>query len=226
MKHWIYNILLCGCLVVIGVGIYEILITKQEYHQATREYENIQTTVKKKQKIKFDGLEKINPDVVAWIEIPGTKINYPIVQGKDNEEYLHKTFSGKVNHSGCIFLDIKCKKDFSSDNNILYGHHMKDGSMFAELVKFRDPSFEKKHREIILYLPTEMKRLKVVSAYAAQPEKIPVMFKNIQERQAYENKIQKRSNIESRKIKGKIYTFVTCSYEKEDNRTYVHAVEK
>lgn len=226
MKRGIYNVLLIGCIAIMGFGIYQILITKQEYKQAEHEYENIEKTAKKKRTIKFDALKKINPDVVAWIKIPGTKISYPVVRGKDNEEYLHKTFSGKVNRSGCIFLDIKCKKDFSSDNNIVYGHHMKDGSMFAELVKFRDSSFEKKHREIILYLPTETKRLKVVSAYAEQPEKMPVMFKNIQERQAYADKIQKRSDIESRKIKGKIYTFVTCSYEKEDNRTYVHAVEK
>lgn len=225
MRRWIYNVLLIGCLTVMGIGIYQIMITKQEYKQAEHEYENIKTSAKKKRTIKFDVLKKTNPDIVAWIEIPGTQISYPVVQGKDNEEYLHKTFSGKNNRSGCLFLDKKCKKNFSSDHNIVYGHHMKDGSMFAELVKFREQSFFRRHHIIILYLPKETRTLKVVSAYANQPEELPINFKNQKKRKAYIKKIRERSDIRSATIKGKIYTFVTCSYEQKNNRTYVHAIE-
>lgn len=225
MKRWIYNVLLIGCIAVMGFGIYQIMITKQQYKKAEHEYDNIRTTVKKKRTIKFDALKKTNPDVVAWIEIPGTKISYPVVQGKDNEEYLHKTFSGRKNRSGCLFLDRKCKKNFSSDNNIVYGHHMKDGSMFAELVKFREQPFVKKYHTIILYLPKETRKLKVVSAYASQPEEIPINFKNLKKKEKYIQKIRKKSDIKSDVIKGKIYTFVTCSYEQTNNRTYVHAIE-
>ena len=79
----------------------------------------------------------MNKDIVAWIKVPGTKVSYPIVQGKDNSTYLHRTFHKKYNPSGCIFLDYKCKKDFMSDNNVIYGHHMRDGSMFATFVKYK-----------------------------------------------------------------------------------------
>ncbi|MFQ9073700.1 MAG: class B sortase [Faecalibacillus faecis] len=68
--------------------------------------------------------------------MPGTRINYPIVQGSDDEEYLHRTFLKKRNSSGAIFLEAKCKKDFTSENNIIYGHHMRNGTMFADLVNY------------------------------------------------------------------------------------------
>lgn len=226
MKQKIYNVLLFLCAAVIGYGSYQIFITKQEYKQAQKTYKNIQRAAKTKHKVKFDALKKTNPDVVAWIEIPGTQISYPVVKGKDNNEYLHKTFSGEKNRSGCIFLDVKCNSDFSSDHNIIYGHHMRDGSMFAELVKFRKTSFVKKHHTIILYLPEKTKKLQVVSAYAMQPEKIPITFADEKEKNDYIQKIKKRSDIKSGNIKGNIYTFVTCSYETENNRTYVHAIEE
>lgn len=226
MKQKIYNVLLVLCFVVIGCGSYQVFTTKQEYKQAQKEYQNIQKQGKKKQKVEFDALRKINSDIVAWIEIPGTKISYPIVKGENNEEYLHKTFSGERNRSGCIFLDSKCNSDFSSDNNIVYGHHMKDGSMFAELIKFRKNSFVKKHHTIILYLPEKTRKLKVVSAYAMQPEKIPITFADEKEKNDYIQKIKKRSDIKAGNMKGNIYTFVTCSYETKNNRTYVHAIEE
>lgn len=226
MKRKIYNVLLLICVAVIGYASYQIFISRQEYKQAEKEYQNVQKEAKSRRKIKFDALRKTNPDVVAWMEIPGTKISYPVVKGKDNNEYLHKTFSGKKNRSGCIFLDVKCKQDFTSDNNIVYGHHMRDGSMFARLVKFRQMSFVKRHHTIILYLPRETRKLRVVSAYAMQPEKIPITFSDEKEKNNYIQKIKKRSDIKQGNIKGNIYTFVTCSYETKDNRTYVHAIEE
>ena len=83
--------------------------------------------------IDFDALRDLNPDTVGWIVVPGTGISYPIVQGRDNERYLWHTFSGARNNSGAIFLDYRNAADFSDLHTIVYGHNMRDGSMFAPL---------------------------------------------------------------------------------------------
>ena len=75
--------------------------------------------------VDFASLQKINPDIVGWIYIEGTQINYPVVQGNDNQYYLKHLFSGEWNGSGCIFLDSRNRADFSDRHSIIYGHHMK-----------------------------------------------------------------------------------------------------
>lgn len=225
MKKYIWNGMFLLCMIVMLYSISQIILKKMEYRKAQMEYKELTTETFQKERINFEALRNRNPDMVGWIKVPGTRIDYPVVCGKDNEEYLHKTFSKKKNRSGCIFLDVNCKKDFSSDNSVIYGHHMKDGSMFAELVKFRDPEFVKRHKRILLYLPEKTLSLSVVSAYAAAPKVLPIEFSSIREKERWKAEILKSSESVKGKIKGNVYTFVTCSYEKEDYRTYVHAVK-
>ena len=90
--------------------------------------------------IDFAVLDSQNPDVVAWIQIPGTQINYPVVQGKDNDYYLHRDLNGQKSTAGTIFLDYADRADFSSLHNVLYGHHMKNGSMFKDISRYRNHS--------------------------------------------------------------------------------------
>lgn len=230
MKRWLYNILLCICILVMVFSGNKILTKDREYKAADKEYETIKEMAEGKNNkavIDFLKLKKENPDLVAWIKIPGTRIDYPVVQGKDNEEYLHKTFTGVRNNSGTIFLDCQCAGDFSSDNNILYGHHMRNGSMFADLLKLRDADFLKKHNIIYLYLPDKTLHLKVIAGYAAKAEKIPVSFENEADKLEYFAKIQSRSEVsgEDSISSERVYTFVTCSYEANNYRTYIHAVE-
>lgn len=212
------------CVVVVVYAALKIYNQKEEYKKAETEYEQLQ---KKEKNIDFGELKKLNKDIVAWIKIPGTRINYPIVQGSDDEEYLHRTFLKKRNSSGAIFLEVKCKKDFTSENNIIYGHHMRNGTMFADLVKLRDQRFVKKYDLIQLYLPEKTIDLTIVSAYAGKVQKIPITFKSKEAKEKWEDEIKNRSEIISRKkLEGRIYTFVTCSYERENNRTYVYAIER
>lgn len=225
MKKYIWNGMFLLCMIVMLYSISQIILKKMEYRKAQMEYKELTTETFQKERINFEALRNRNPDMVGWIKVPGTRIDYPVVCGKDNEEYLHKTFSKKKNRSGCIFLDVNCKKDFSSDNSVIYGHHMKDGSMFAELVKFRDPEFVKRHKRILLYLPETTLSLSVVSAYAVAPKVLPIEFSSIREKERWKAEILKSSESVKGKIKGNVYTFVTCSYEKEDYRTYVHAVK-
>ena len=88
--------------------------------------------------VDWDYLKSVNPDVIAWVYLPGTNINYPVVQGDDNEVYLNMDFNQQNGFSarcGTIFLDCENDPGFKDDNSLLYGHHMNDGSMFAAISK-------------------------------------------------------------------------------------------
>ena len=234
MKRMINNILLIICIFIFCISTWKLYGYYRSYKKAKDTYskiakENVKIS-KNERKIDFKKLKSQNQDIAGWIYIRGTTIDYPIVQGKDNEEYLHQDFNKKKSSSGTIFLDNNCKKDFTSDNNIIYGHHMKNGTMFAQLLKFREKSFLKKHNEIMIVTPDRTIHLKVISAYAQKAQnKIPVTFANDEQKKAYIKKIESMSEqtIKTSRINDShIYTFVTCSYEGEDNRTYVHAAEE
>lgn len=234
MKRMINNILLIICIFIFCISTWKLYGYYRSYKKAKDTYskiakENVKIS-KNERKIDFKKLKSQNQDIAGWIYIRGTTIDYPIVQGKDNEEYLHQDFNKKKSSSGTIFLDNNCKKDFTSDNNIIYGHHMKNGTMFAQLLKFREKSFLKKHNEIMIFTPDRTIHLKVISAYAQKDQnKIPVTFANDKQKKAYIKKIESMSEqtIKTSRINDShIYTFVTCSYEGEDNRTYVHAAEE
>lgn len=96
----------------------------------------------------FHALSEINGDYLAWIKVPGSRIDYPVVQGIDNIFYLNHTFYGSENSCGCIFADYSTDA-FVDDNVVLYGHNMKDGSMFSELKKYTVPGFYEGHKEIL-----------------------------------------------------------------------------
>lgn len=234
MKRMINNILLIICIFIFCISTWKLYGYYRSYKKAKDTYskiakENVKIS-KNERKIDFKKLKSQNQDIAGWIYIRGTTNDYPIVQGKDNEEYLHQDFNKKKSSSGTIFLDNNCKKDFTSDNNIIYGHHMKNGTMFAQLLKFREKSFLKKHNEIMIFTPDRTIHLKVISAYAQKAQnKIPVTFANDEQKKAYIKKIESMSEqtIKTSRINDShIYTFVTCSYEGEDNRTYVHAAEE
>ena len=88
--------------------------------------------------IDIQGLQQINQDVIGWIEIPVIDVSYPIMQAKDNEYYLHRDIQQEYLFAGSIFLDCKNNSDFQDQNSILYGHNMRDGSMFTGLKNLRD----------------------------------------------------------------------------------------
>lgn len=89
----------------------------------------------------FDELLALNPDVCAWVTLDGTKVDFPVVQGGDNLEYLNKDVYGSFALAGSIFLDTRCDRNFGDAYSLLYGHHMADGSMFGSLDSYKDAQF-------------------------------------------------------------------------------------
>ena len=103
--------------------------------------------------VDFAALSRINPDIVGWLYCEGTQINYPVVQGSDDEYYLDHLFDGTQNASGCLFLDSRVDASFSSVHSIIYGHHMRSGAMFAALDGYKRQSFYDAHPTMLLITP-------------------------------------------------------------------------
>ena len=144
-------------------GLKKYIIEKPDVRKDSEEKpENQEEPEESLPQIDFDGLLAINEDIVAWIQIPGIGVDYPVVQGKDNEHYLHYTFDGKVNKAGSIFLDYRNRADFTDRKVILYGHNMKDGSMFSNLKKYQEASFRKEQGRVVIYLPDKTLEYRIV----------------------------------------------------------------
>ena len=97
-------------------------------------------------------LMQLNKDVVGWIKIFDTHISYPVVQGKDNQEYLNKDVFGEFSFSGSIFLDYRNACDFTDSYSIIYGHHMEYGAMFGDVVEFKNDDYFQEHKTGALFL--------------------------------------------------------------------------
>jgi sortase B len=216
-----------------------LMILKMQKKQNIQNTQNIQSVNKIKSEkkylyatdaimAKYKGLLNINKDIIGWIKIDNTKINYPIFHANNNEYYLHRDITRKKSVYGSIFLDHRNNKNMADKNLLIYGHNMLDHSMFNNLVYFKGRSFFEKHRYIqIDNLYTE-NMWEIFSVYIvdANKETIAVNFKNNNEFLNYIEKCKNRS-IYKRNIKlnkaDRIVTLVTCSYEFQNARTIIQA---
>ena len=179
--------------------------------------------------IDFTVLKMINPDIIAWIQIPGTAIDYPIVQSKDNEDYLYRNIYGETDYHGSIFQDSNCNSDFQGSHHILYGHHMKDGTMFAHLLRFREESFFRDHRTILLYTPEREYRLKTIAAVWHPADSLirKTTFHGEQDLLIYLKEMTK--DCDFRELPDEpvntLFSFVTCSYESDQAMTVLYTAE-
>lgn len=105
-------------------------------------------------------LKKLNPDVKAWIQVPKTNIDYPVVQGQDDMEYINKNVYGEFELSGAIFLSCLNKDDFSDPYNLVYGHNMKKGGMFADVADFTNKEYFETHQKGKLYLTDATRKIR------------------------------------------------------------------
>ena len=123
----------------------------------------------KRMKARLNLLEAQNPDICGWINIPGTKnINYPILQGEDNDYYLDHEFTGGYLAAGSIFLDYRCDRDFNGNHNtVIYGHNMQNGMMFSEIISFLDERFFNENRYIYVYTDFGVYTYEIFAIYKA-----------------------------------------------------------
>lgn len=179
--------------------------------------------------IDFESLWEKNPDVVGWITIPDTKVDYPILHTDNNETYLHQDFDGNKSPYGTIFLDCDSESDFSGWNNPIYGHHMRDGSMFKDVVKFKDEDFFKEHQYFEIYTPERTIHLKAIACYYSNSDGI-VRKTRFKGQEDFDMWLEERlkpcsyAEVPENSVKS-VFTLVTCSYEMRDARTLLFAVE-
>jgi SrtB family sortase len=119
--------------------------------------------------VDFDALRENGPDIIGWLNLPDTVINYPVTQTDDNEYYLHHLYDGTYNKVGCLFADYENKADFSDRNTIIYGHNMRDGSMFAALNEYDEQSYFDTHKQMYLVTPEGGYLCEVFTAFVAKP---------------------------------------------------------
>ena len=169
--------------------------------------------------VDFAKLKSVNPDVVGWIYMEAlTDINYPVVKGEDNETYLHTTYEKNYNFAGTIFVDYENSGDFSDCNTLVYGHNMKNGSMFGQLKKFaQDQETYNKSKYFWILTPEKNYRYQIISAYTTGVNSDTyTLFKGPgEEFEKYLQTIKGYSEIKTEDtdltIKDKIVTLSTCT---------------
>ena len=145
--------------------IEEMAVTERDADSAEVAGPNAQ--LKPPIEVDFDKLKSVNEDVVGWIYVDALPdISYPIVKGKDNQTYLHQTYEKNYNFAGTIFVDYENSGDFSDCNTLVYGHNMKNGSMFGHLKKFReDDKLYKQDKYFWILTPERNYRYEIITAY-------------------------------------------------------------
>ena len=184
--------------------------------------------------IDFEALWEINKDVYAWITIPGTIIDYPILQHEtDDSYYLNYTIDGIEGFPGCIYTEKISSKDFSDNNTVIYGHNLRNGKMFTELHKFREADFFAQNDTIYIYTPDKQLTYKIFAAYLYDDRHLMNSF-DFSDPKVYAKYLTEIQNMNSEDVNfrkeikitdtDKIITLITCIREQPEKRVYVQGV--
>lgn len=177
--------------------------------------------------VDFDSLQAINLNVLAWIEIPALEISYPVVQGGDNSYYLSHLFTGEYNNNGSIFVDYHNKGDFTDKNTIVYGHNMKNGSMFGTLDHYADQVLYEQFPYFYIYIPGRIYQYQILSCYAGRTGSMGYTYRfgnkddflkfleTIQDYAGYETNLEVT-------LDDRVVTLSTCIDSSRDYRYLVH----
>ena len=202
--------------IVFYISCYILLKDLKEYKESDKSTEKlIEESIEikeetQKRSIDWEYLKSINKDIIAWIEIENTKIDYPILKDKD-VYYLKHTFDKKYNSNGSIFTTNSYP--FEYKETIVYGHNMKNGSMFSDLGKYLNKDFLNSHFNFKIYTPTCNYEARIFSVYSigVETESNNIKSLNFEDRIEYYKKASEY-NIETDSNIKKIVKLSTCSY--------------
>ena len=242
MREKIRIILCCIFLAIAIYAAYNIIKIQSEYKKSVDAYKKLdnytmeQTTsetsgeseeepVKEKPypEVDFAGLKSVNSDVIGWIYVPDTEINYPIVHTSDNDYYLDHLVDRTQNPAGAIFLDTRNPSDFSDLHSIIYGHHMKNGSMFAALKGYKKQDFFDGHKTGYLITQDAAYSIDFFAGHVANVEE-NVWQLDFDDAADFDNWIKSLKEVSAFKSDvepqygDRIFTLSTCSYEFDDAR--------
>ncbi|MDK0864103.1 class B sortase [Clostridium perfringens] len=177
-------------------------------------------------------LKNINPDYRFWIKVEGTNIDFPVVQGEDNDFYLHHNFNKEKSFSGSIFVDSENNLNYDS-NIVVYGHNMRNDTMFAQIKHFKNENFFNANKYVTLYRDGKKSKFEIFSVYQENAKdlesEIKINFSNKDEYEKYlkdqeEKSLFKREGIDLNS-NDRILTLITCGYDFVNARIVVVAKE-
>ena len=171
MKKAIRYILLTVCVCVFCYSAYNLINIYLNYKKIDDDYGELAKTYteEKEEKesylqINWDELLQRNKDVKAWIQIPNTNVNYPVLQGETNDTYIHSDIDHNELSAGSIFIASENEDPFNDFNTVIYGHNMRDETMFGGLKSYMDESYMKAHSQILIYTPEHILTYQVFAA--------------------------------------------------------------
>lgn len=237
----------CVIGVVIGVGMFkpkddkakepvkkeaEAASLKLDEPEVQPEPEPVMETVPRK--IDFQGLWAVNPDAYAFIEIPGTQVNYPVMQSSTQEEdyYLNVTFEGVAALPGSIYSRMVNAKDFSDPITVIYGHDMLDGSYFGDLKNYVDRGFFDTYRDMYIYTPDRQLEYKIIAEVVHDdtvisathdlkvPDSVPAFIQELQGIPEPQNQFAEDMTVTP---EDRLVTLSTCIGDRPNNRRLIVA---
>ena len=227
------NVIMVCLAVIIALSGWKIYSIMHDYNKNEDVYEEIAEKAQKPQEpqgftgdIDFASLSEINPDVIGWLYYEGTHIDYPVVQGSDNDKYLTTMFDGSYAAFGTLFADAASAEPFRQFNTIVYGHHMKNGSMFGDLKKLKDEAYCHEHPRLELITPEGKYHLDIY-AFLNQPSDSEIYVTNISEREDCESYLTMIDEIAdyttgiSAGADDRLVILSTCAYEYQNARYMV-----
>lgn len=156
---------------IVDMAVTEVVAEDETDNSESKDLIDMEPTekqIKAPISVDFEALRAVNDDVIGWIymEALSDTINYPVVHGRNNEEYLHTTYQGNYNFAGTIFIDYQNSTDFSDPNTLVYGHNMKNGSMFGQLKNFvKNTELYNKSKYFWILTPKKNYRYEIIAAY-------------------------------------------------------------
>lgn len=245
----IFVLLIIACLICVAVvGIY-LLKDKKEDQQAVEQHEQLVEEVvesveeteaaiedeKAVLPIDFESLWEINPEIYAWIQIPDTNIDYPVLQHMDEDQsyYLTRDIYGNTTSEGSIYTEYYNSKSFMDPNTILYGHNMKNGSMFHNVRYFTKQDYFDEHQEAYIYLPDKILKYEIIACYEYDDRHLLASF-DFWNEEVYAQYLDEIMNPRSMSAivrdgvalttDDRLITLSTCVANKPNNRRLLQAV--
>lgn len=235
----VFSIILIGCIIYVGYNLYGKYKDKKDNTDILAtvkiDEEKVSENVTKRM-IQLKELRKENSEIIAWIEIEGTNISYPVCQTDNNQFYLDHNYKKESSQSGSLFLDKDFDLQNGSSNYLIYGHRNQQGLMFEDLLKYKEKEFYKKHKKIKFTTEKEDSMYEILAVFYSRvyykSEKNVFRYyyfvnaNNEQEYNEYVENSKKASLYDTgvtASFKDQLLTLSTCEYSQEDGRFVVVA---
>lgn len=237
MKKAIRYILLTVCVCVFCYSAYNLINIYLNYKKIDDDYGELAKTYteEKEEKesylqINWDELLQRNKDVKAWIQIPNTNVNYPVLQGETNDTYIHSDIDHNELSAGGIFIASENEDPFNDFNTVIYGHNMKNGSMFNNIKSYTDQSFADEHPYVYIYLPDgTVSQYKVVVGHIISEISSLYGTNNDMDKSSFIQEMVKTSSIKVDFDQSQVQSVITLSTctsagSESGKRNVVHAI--